>query len=335
MTIQEIFNFLNEGLEVASRYLLSTTKRTHYIYLISSLVLAYYVYFKSKQKNKSFLQYIFAKKVWWSRSAFVDYTFIFFNSFIKILLIGPFLIYGLLLAYYTNEYMAQWFGFSNLNLSSTETIIYYTIVLTLISDFLTFLVHYACHKVRFLWEFHKIHHSATSMNPFTQYRLHPVELILNNVKSIIVFGLVTGLFDYLSNQQVDKWTYLGVNAFSLLFYTWGANLRHSHVKLRFFNFLEYIFISPLQHQVHHSDNPKHFDKNMGSRLAIWDWMFGTLVRSNQTDKLVFGLGEKDNKNYNSFFKNLSMPFVNIYRLILRKRKRHFSNTNSFSKSQNK
>ena len=328
MTTQEIVTFLQEGLEVASRYILSTSKRTHYIYLMSSLVLALYVYLKSKKKKQTFLNYLFPKKIWWSRSAFVDYTFIFFNSFIKILLIGPFLIYGLLLAYYTNDYLEYWFGFSSLRLSDTETIVCYTIVLTLVSDFMTFLVHYACHKVRFLWEFHKIHHSATTMNPFTQYRLHPVELILNNVKSIVVFGLVTGLFDYLSNHQVGKWTYLGVNAFSLVFYTWGANLRHSHVKLRFFNLLEYFLISPVQHQVHHSNNPIHFDKNMGSRLAIWDWMFGTLVRSNQTNKLVFGLGKKDNKNYNSFLKNLGMPFVNIYSLLQRKRKKLLSKTKS-------
>jgi sterol desaturase/sphingolipid hydroxylase (fatty acid hydroxylase superfamily) len=28
--------------------------------------------------------------------------------------------------------------------------------------------------------------------------------------------------------------------------------------------------------VHHSANPKHFNKNFGSCLALWDWMFGTL-----------------------------------------------------------
>jgi len=37
-----------------------------------------------------------------------------------------------------------------------------------------------------------------------------------------------------------------------------------------------IFVSPAHHQVHHSANPKHFNKNFGSCLALWDWMFGTL-----------------------------------------------------------
>jgi hypothetical protein len=33
---------------------------------------------------------------------------------------------------------------------------------------------------------------------------------------------------------------------------------------------------PAHHHVHHSANPKHFNKNFGSCLALWDWMFGTL-----------------------------------------------------------
>lgn len=328
MTVQEILDFLYEGLLVASQTVLSTSKRTHYIYLTSSFLLAFYVYSKQKKKNQSFLSYLFPKKNWLGTSALIDYAFIVFNSFVKILLIGPFLIYGLKLAFYTDDFLNRQFGFADLALSTTETVIYYTIVLSVFGDFMTFLIHYAFHKIPFLWEFHKIHHSATTMNPFTQYRLHPVELILNNAKSILVFGLVTGIFDYLSNHQVSKWTYLGVNAFSFLFYAWGANLRHSHVKLSFFDFLEFIFVSPFQHQIHHSENPAHFDKNLGSRLAIWDWMFGTLLRSEQIKNLTFGLGTQDNKNYSSFLKNLSMPFANIYHLILRKKKRYTSKLKS-------
>ena len=167
MTTQEILDFLKEGLVVAFKYVLSTTKRTHYFYLVSSFILAFYVYLKTKKKNKTFLQYIFAKKIWLSRSAFVDYSFIFFNSFVKILLIGPFLIYGLKLAFYTDDYLQRWFGYYKLSLCTTETLEYYTITLTVFGDFVTFLTHYAFHKIPFLWEFHKIHHSATSMNPFT------------------------------------------------------------------------------------------------------------------------------------------------------------------------
>jgi sterol desaturase/sphingolipid hydroxylase (fatty acid hydroxylase superfamily) len=310
MEYTEILSFLNDGLELMFKYVSSPGKRTYALYLGTSLLLAFYVFYKSKKKG-SFFKYILHKKVWLGTSAFVDYYFILFNSFFKLLLIAPFLLFGLKLAFNTNDVLLETFGYSSFSLNTTQTIILYTISLSILNDFTTYIVHFIYHKIPFLWEFHKIHHSATTMNPFTQYRLHPVELLINNAKGILVFGITTGVFDYLSEHQISKWTYLGVSVFSFLFYSWGANLRHSHVRLKFFNFLEYIFISPVQHQVHHSDNPEHFDKNLGSRFALWDWMFGTLIRSKQIQKITFGLGKEDNKNYTSFWKNLLMPFKNI------------------------
>jgi sterol desaturase/sphingolipid hydroxylase (fatty acid hydroxylase superfamily) len=53
-----------------------------------------------------------------------------------------------------------------------------------------------------------------------------------------------------------------------------------------------IFISPAHHQVHHSGNPEHFNKNFGSCLAVWDWMFGTLyVPQKQRERLTFGFAD--------------------------------------------
>ena len=74
-------------------------------------------------------------------------------------------------------------------------------------------------------------------------------------------------------------------------------------------YLEFIFISPFQHQIHHSSDPRHFNKNMGSKLAIWDYLFGTLVLSASTSKVNFGI-PKENLNYNSFLSNLINPFLN-------------------------
>ena len=313
MDIYEIYDLIVEGLKMPISYFTNTGKRLNFIYLLSSGFLAYYVYRTSKIKS-SFFKYIFNKKVWLSKSATVDYLMIFFNSFVKIILIGPYLIFGLKLAFYFNEYLLMQFGYPAESLGVAQTLILYTITLTLVGDFTTYVVHFLLHRVSFLWEFHKIHHSATSLNPVTQYRIHPVELIINNIRSTIVFGLVMGLFDYLSQYQVQKVMFLGANVFSFIFLFWGANLRHSHVKLKYFNFLEYIFISPYQHQIHHSNNPDHFDKNMGSKLAIWDWMFGTLVVSKAAEKIEFGLGS-DDVNYTNFSKNLYMPFKNIFMSI--------------------
>ena len=311
MVIKELLDIVEEALKMPFTYFMNPTKRIYVLYIFTTVLLAYYVYKRSKITG-SFWSFLVPKKIWLSESTRVDAFLFFFNSFIKIIVIAPFLIIGLRLAFYTNEYLNRSFGFFEGDLSKTTLIITYTISLTLLNDLASFIVHYLQHKIPFLWEFHKIHHSATSLNPLTQYRIHPLELIMNNLKSIIIFGFVAGVFDYLSVDKMDKLTFIGVNVFSLVFLTFGANLRHSHIKLTYFNFLEYIFISPYQHQIHHSDQEEFFDKNMGSKLAVWDWLFGTLVRSNQIEKVTYGLGLNQDKEYTSFWNNLFNPFIKIF-----------------------
>ena len=313
--IQEAYNLLEEIISLSLSYFVNTEKRIHILYLVSSIILAYYVYKKSSIKS-SFLKYIFPKKVWASKSAFIDYSLFCFNSLVKIVFIGPYIIIGFYIAFYTNEFLLGMFGFTNFSMGVTDTIILYTIAITLVSDFFSYFTHFLMHRIPLLWEFHKVHHSAKTLNPITQYRIHPIELIFNNIRSILIFGLITGLFDFLSDHQVDKVMFLGANAFTFIFFFFGANLRHSHVKLKYPNLLEHIFISPFQHQIHHSVNPVHFNKNMGSKLAIWDYFFGTLVLSKDTSRVSFGI-PKDTLNYNSFLSNLINPFLKIFYMISR------------------
>ena len=304
--IKEIYNLLEETILLSLSYFVNSNKRIHVLYLLTSMLLAFYVY-KTSSVKSSFIKYLFPKKIWLSKSAFVDYSLFFFNSLVKIVLIGPYVIFGFYIAFYTDEFLTITFGFPKESLGITQTLVLYTIVLTVLNDLFSYLIHFCMHKLPFLWEFHKIHHSATSLNPLTQYRIHPFELIINNIRSILIFGFVTGLFDYFSAHQIDKLVFLGVNVFHFIFLLLGANLRHSHVKLKYPKFLEYILISPFQHQIHHSNNPNHFNKNMGSKFALWDWMLGTLVLSKSVGRISFGV-DKDTSQFDSLSKNLLSPF---------------------------
>ena len=322
--IKEIYYLLEETISLSLSYFVNTNKRIHVLYLLTSVLLAFYVYKKSSIKS-SFIKYLFPKKIWLSKSAFVDYSLFCFNSLVKILLIGPYVIFGFYIAFYTDEFLTDTFGFPKESIGITQTLVFYTIVLTVLNDLFSYLIHFCMHKLPFLWEFHKIHHSATSLNPLTQYRIHPLELIINNIRSILIFGLVTGLFDYLSAHQIDKLVFLGVNIFHFIFLILGANLRHSHVKLKYPKFLEYILISPFQHQIHHSNNPKHFSKNMGSKFALWDWMLGTLVLSKSVGRISFGV-DKDTSQFDSLLKNLLSPFKSF--LYFLKRNLKFKKANN-------
>jgi len=313
MTLVDVLNTIVNAFELSKDHFLGPENRIYYLYLISSLLLALFVYSRRKKK-KSFFSYIFDKRIWMSKSALNDYLIFAFNNLFKVLFIGPYLILSLYLAFYIQEYLVIWFGFPEKSLSIVETVIFYTITLTLVNDFLSYLLHLALHKTPILWEFHKVHHSATTMNPMTQYRIHPVELILNNARGIMGFGVVTGIFDYYSNHELDTVVFIGANVFTFLFMFFGANLRHSHVKLKYPSFLEYIFISPYQHQIHHSINKHHYDKNMGSKLAIWDFIFGTLILSKETSRVRFGVAGNQ-RDFSSFTNLIWLPFLKAFNLI--------------------
>lgn len=306
----ELYHIVVNSANLLIEYIVSFDKRTSFLYLISSFLLAYFVYKKSHQR-KSFLHYVLARKVWLGKSAQVDYLIIVFNVFTKLIVITPMLFLALALQHEINSFLITFFGHFTFNVSVWVIITGYTICIWVFKDLGTYIIHYIFHHVPFMWEFHKIHHAATTLTPFTLYRIHPVELIINNLVSMFVFGVVTGIFYYLAGGEVGTLTFIGVNIFTFIFMFFGANLRHSHVKLRFYDWLENIFISPYQHQIHHSDHPLHFNKNLGSNLAIWDRFFGTLIKSEEVEKIRFGLGKNDNKNYDNFIKNLVMPFKNL------------------------
>lgn len=286
-------------------------KRIYYVFFLSSLALGLFVYLTSNRKE-GFIRYFFNPKVWLTKSAFVDYLYIFFNAFVKVFLLGFIFKVDKYLAFYFQEELTTWFGYSTLTVNVAVFAIVFLVVLTIVEDFFSFLVHFLMHKIPFFWHFHKVHHSATVMNPITQYRIHPVELLLNNISYLIALGLVHGFFGYLFYEQAPQITSVTKNMFTFVFFLAGANLRHSHVKLTYFPWLEKILISPFQHQIHHSDKAEHFNKNMGSKFALWDLMFGTLILSKNSGKIKFGIGE-EGKDFSSFLETLYRPFIKIFK----------------------
>lgn len=310
MNFQDLFSFFQEAFERLMGMFLDFDKRINWLYLLSSFGLAYFVYIRSK-RTQSFIKYFFKKENWWSKTAGVDYFFIFLNAGLKSILFIGFLRWGMEIQNSVNEYLLVHIGIPTQDYSIATLAVFYSLALLVFGELTYYLVHLAYHKIPFLWEFHKIHHSSTALNPFTQYRIHPVELWLNNLRYILVLSLLNGVFDYYSEGYYGPSLFYGINIMVLVFNFWGANLRHSHIRLTYFNWLESFLISPFQHQIHHSNNPELYNKNMGSKLAIWDWLFGTLVKSKEVDDLQVGLGE-DDTNYDSFSKNLFRPFYRAF-----------------------
>lgn len=162
-------------------------------------------------------------------------------------------------------------------------------LLWLPSDFAHYWTHRIFHRWSVIWPLHAVHHSAAVMTPFTTYRQHPVSLVMTSWAQAVLVGVCQGLVLGAADNGMAVATIAGINFFIVLANAGLAALHHSHVWLSYGPVLERIVISPAQHQVHHSVDPRHHDRNFGNSLALWDWLFGTLYVIRGREDLTLGL----------------------------------------------
>ena len=271
----------------------------------------------------SFWQFIGGNRVHLHRSALLDYRYYFVRGVIKVLLVVP--IVGLVdpyilrsgdyISFFTNLWGERPQVGHNLSLA-----LLYGLGVFLISDFTHYWVHRAFH-CSWLWEFHKVHHSAPVMVPLTASRVHFLEKVLGRLVDLVFLGAYAGAFWYACGGEISRYTLFGVTYLVFIFNGLASNLRHSHVWLSFGPRLEHIFNSPAQHQIHHSDAPRHFHKNFSTNLSLWDWMFGTLyVTSPVPERIEFGTAERDSHRYLTLYSLIVMPFVDTARKLVSSRR---------------
>lgn len=271
----------------------------HVNILMSVLLIAGWLYFSKKDLSWSQLKkLILRKKYWWNRSTKLDYKVYFANSLLKIFLFIPLLDFSFHISRFVSEGLVNFQG-DFMGLSPHGFLLFlFTTCAFVWDDFLRFSHHWLMHKVPFLWKLHETHHSARILTPVTLFRNHPLESALATIRNSLSLGVATGIFVFLFEARLTVITLLGINMFGFLFNLLGANLRHSHIPLHFPVWVEKIFISPVQHQIHHSLDERHFDKNFGVSLAIWDqYLTSSWISSQNTKKLKFGLSERSRQNF--------------------------------------
>jgi sterol desaturase/sphingolipid hydroxylase (fatty acid hydroxylase superfamily) len=296
--------------------------RTFVIYLASSLLLALLINLKQSRTHKDtagVLQGIFPKDVYTHPSARVDYIYFIFNSILYAVILAPFVGLGFLVSRNLHHALSTVFTPSILTpFSPLWTAIIFSFILALLADFGSFIAHYCMHRIPVLWEFHKVHHSAEVLTPLTAYRIHPLDDIL----TMCVIGLLIGSADALARffvcPAISSYTVYGVGLASYLFFLAGYHLRHSHIWLSYGSVLSRIFISPAQHQIHHSKAKRHWDKNYGFIFATWDYLFGSLYVPKERETIEFGIGGGEEQLYSDPLKLYVLPFKKAF-AILRKR----------------
>jgi sterol desaturase/sphingolipid hydroxylase (fatty acid hydroxylase superfamily) len=268
---------------------------------------------RKQVKLKVLLRAIFPRRLLRSASSKADVGFFLFNSFLATALFGWAILSYRLVSTTANEALVSAFGArpptSLPEIYAAGTL---TVALFLAYELGYWLDHYLSHKVPILWEFHKVHHSAEVLSPLTNFRVHPVDtLVFYNILALIMGG-TGGLVNYWLGRPTPFFTIANSNVLTLVFFFLIGHLQHSHFWIAFTGLWGRLFLSPAHHQIHHSTNPIHFDKNLGSCLGIWDWLFGTLhVPGKMREKLSFGV-EPKSQDAHTVAGGLITPLYNAF-----------------------
>lgn len=141
-------------------------------------------------------------------------------------------------------------------------------------DFLYYIYHRLDHSYKFLWAFHSVHHSDSTLNYSTALRVSWFEQIFFFVFLIPLFLIgYHPLIILLAGIVLDTYQ----------FFCHGNYLQ-------FPRFTEYILVTPKNHRVHHSRDAHHQRSNFGAIFSIWDRLFGTYTTPNTiTDTAELGV----------------------------------------------
>ncbi|CAL2085009.1 sterol desaturase family protein [Tenacibaculum sp. 190524A05c] len=178
------------------------------------------------------------------------------------------------------------FGLYNFRIFELGFEWYYWIIAYLLYDFTVFFIHFLGHKVRFLWCIHGVHHTAEEMN-------------LTVVARGSIFDVFFTPFNFI-------WLpILGFHPFMIFVIEPIARLYATltHISEKYVGkhkWLEYIFITPSVHRVHHAKNHIYLDRNYGETFSIWDRIFKTFQKEVDNEKIEYGIMH-DELNSESFW----------------------------------
>jgi len=286
-------------------------------FVVSAVILTLLVFaIASRPSARAFLREFreayFTKSVWGHRSSIADYKFYFVNAILFPIIFAPAIISGGWIGRQLRDNLINQFGAVERWTDDVAPTLVFTLVFFVLHDLGRWIAHYIQHRSKVLWEFHKIHHSAQVLTPFTNFRAHPVDLICMATVPAILTGIASGIYSYTIGRDAAYVTYYGLHII-IFAYNLIGNLRHTHVWLSYGPVLSYVFISPAQHQIHHSTEARHFGHNVGFALAIWDWMFGTLYVPKEKETFDMGLGDGTESTFHNVTGMYFRPFNNLFR----------------------
>jgi sterol desaturase/sphingolipid hydroxylase (fatty acid hydroxylase superfamily) len=266
---------------------------------------------------RAFTRVALSRRVWTHRSTLLDLKLFFVSNFFNAAgVLGVFAIsHGVSAA--TQALLGRAIAPAEPATSANVAVIVLMCVLYwIVFDLGYWFAHWLMHRIPVLWEFHKVHHSAEVLTPMTEWRQHPLELLLFPLCTGTAIGVLYGAAEHLLGAQRQGPSLFWINIMLLVYSMTLLHLRHSHIWIPIRGWLGYVIQSPAHHQIHHSTDPKHFNKNLGFGLSLWDWAFRTLCIPEKRETLEFGLGAESHE-HDGVAKVLWLPFLKASRLLRR------------------
>ena len=149
---------------------------------------------------------------------------------------------------------------------------YTWVIAFLLYDLSYYWMHRMHHEIKILWATHSVHHHGEDYNLATALRQTSTGWLWKWIfyLPMIILGIPGEVFI----------TVAGIN---LVYQFWVHTEHIGHL-----GFLEKIFITPMNHGIHHAKNKEYIDANYGGVFIIWDRMFGTYTARMPDVEPVYG-----------------------------------------------
>ena len=146
------------------------------------------------------------------------------------------------------------------------------IIAFLLYDLSYYWMHRMHHEIKILWATHSVHHHGEDFNLATALRQTSTGWLWKWIfyMPMILLGVPVEVF-------------IAVAGVNLVYQFWVHTEHIGHL-----GWMEKVFITPMNHGIHHAKNKEYIDANYGGVFIIWDRMFGTYTAQRSDLKPVYG-----------------------------------------------
>ncbi len=164
----------------------------------------------------------------------------------------------------------------------------------LLYDLSYYWMHRMHHEIKILWATHSVHHHGEDYNLATALRQTSTGWLWKWIfyMPMILLGVPVEVF-------------IAVAGVNLVYQFWVHTEHIGHL-----GFLEKIFITPMNHRIHHAKNKEYIDANYGGVFIIWDRMFGTYTPQRSDLQPVYGTATPLN-SWNPMWANFQVLSIMI------------------------